>query len=187
MSRTALLAFVLLPFALVAPLEALAATTRPDSTAASAAPAPKRACDAPEAHQFDFWIGDWEVKTPDGKPAGTNRVDRVIGGCAIQEHWVGVRGMIGTSLNMYVPSTKRWHQTWIDDRGTLLLLDGAYQDGAMVLTGEGKPGASSSKPSRERITWSRLDGGDVRQLWEQSLDGGATWKVVFDGRYHKKA
>ena len=172
-------------FVLAVPLGDLAATTRPDSTASSAAPAPKT-CDAPEAHQFDFWIGDWEVKTPDGKPAGTNRVDPVLGGCAIQEHWIGVRGMTGTSLNMYVPSTKRWHQTWIDDRGTLLLLNGVYGDGAMVLTGEGKPSAASSVPSRERITWSRLEGGDVRQLWEQSLDGGATWKVVFDGRYHKK-
>jgi hypothetical protein len=186
MNRTALLSLFLLPFALAAPLGALAATARPDSTAASAAPALKQACDAPEAHQFDFWIGDWEVKTPDGKPAGTNRVEQVLGGCALQEHWVGARGMTGTSLNMYISSSKQWHQTWIDDRGNLLLLDGTYRDGAMVLTGEGKPQAGSSTPPRQRITWSRLDGGDVRQLWEQSLDGGATWKVVFDGRYHRK-
>lgn len=180
MIRATLLAIAL--FAFVSP--SAAATN--SATGTPVAPAPKRACDAPEAHQFDFWIGDWNVTTPDGKQAGTNRIDAVLGGCAIQEHWAGVRGMTGTSLNMFIPSKGQWHQTWIDDRGSLLLLDGQFQDGAMVLTGEGKPKAGSTTPSRERITWSRLDGDDVRQLWEQSQDGGTTWTVVFDGHYHKK-
>jgi len=38
----------------------------------------------------------------------------------------------------------------------------------------------------DRITWEPLPGGDVRQLWEQSSDGGATWTVAFDGRYTRK-
>ena len=38
----------------------------------------------------------------------------------------------------------------------------------------------------ERITWTPLDGGRVRQLWEQSQDQGKTWKSVFDGTYSKK-
>jgi len=79
---------------------------------------PTPPCSDPPSRQFDFWIGDWDVKTPDGKQAGTNRVDAVLGGCAIQEHWAGVRGMTGTSLNMYIPSKGQWHQTWIDDRGS---------------------------------------------------------------------
>ena len=164
-----------------------ASPARPDSSkAAPAAPALKGpVCDAPEAHQFDFWIGTWEVRTPDGKVAGTNRIEAVLGGCALQEHWVGARGMTGTSLNMYIPAKREWHQTWVDDRGNLLLLDGAYKDGSMILSGESKPAPGSSTPTRERITWSRLDGGDVRQLWEQSQDGGATWTVAFDGRYHR--
>jgi uncharacterized protein DUF1579 len=159
---------------------------RPDTSRAQSQPKPTRPCDAPEAHQFDFWIGDWEVRTPDGKVAGTNRVEPVLGGCAIQEHWTGSRGMSGTSLNMFDPATRRWHQTWVDDHGTLLLLDGAYTDGSMVLTGQTPPGPGSTAPMRQRITWSRLEGGDVRQLWEQSADGGATWKVIFDGHYHHK-
>ena len=37
-------------------------------------PAPPRPapCTAPEHRQFDFWIGEWPVKTPDGKVAGAN-------------------------------------------------------------------------------------------------------------------
>ena len=39
----------------------------------------------------------------------------------------------------------------------------------------------------QRITWTPLEGGVVRQLWETSKDGGRTWAVVFDGRYAPKA
>jgi len=31
----------------------------------------------------------------------------------LQENWRGAKGLQGSSLNMYVPSTKRWHQTWM--------------------------------------------------------------------------
>ncbi len=27
------------------------------------------ACDTPEHRAFDFWLGEWQVKTPDGKIA----------------------------------------------------------------------------------------------------------------------
>jgi hypothetical protein len=36
---------------------------------------------------------------------------------------------------------------------------------------------------RERLTFAPLAGGRVRQLWEQSPDGGRSWTVVFDGTY----
>jgi hypothetical protein len=168
-----------------------AAGTAPDSSApagASTAPAsPAALCSSPECHQFDFWIGDWEVRTPKGSVAGTNRVVAILGGCAIQENWKGARGMSGTSLNMYVPSTHMWHQTWVDDHGTLLLLDGRFEKGAMVLTGEIPVPGSPGQKTTQRITWTQLEGGKVRQLWETSTDGGKTWTVAFDGTYSRKS
>jgi hypothetical protein len=44
-----------------------------------------------------------------------------------------------------------------------------------------KPGATL----RQRITWTPLADGAVRQLWVSSGDGGATWTPVFDGKYAK--
>ena len=41
------------------------------ANAQDAKPAP---CSAPEHRQFDFWLGDWEVKGPAGKVAGRNMV-----------------------------------------------------------------------------------------------------------------
>ena len=46
--------------------------------------------------------------------------------------------------------------------------------------------AIDGKPLRQRITWSKLDGGRVRQLWESSTDDGRTWSVAFDGTYVPK-
>ncbi|MGZ8708639.1 MAG: hypothetical protein ACXW28_00315, partial [Thermoanaerobaculia bacterium] len=92
-------------------------------------------------------------------------------GCVLEERWRGASGLNGASLNIYDAATKKWHQTWVDSSGTLLLIDGGIVDGSMRMGN-----------ATNRITWSRLDGGRVRQVWEQTTDG-KTWTVVFDGTY----
>ncbi|HEY1251378.1 MAG TPA: hypothetical protein VGH97_09320 [Thermoanaerobaculia bacterium] len=146
----------------------------------AAAPQP---CASPEHRQFDFWLGEWEVRES-GKVAGANRISRILGGCALREEWTGAGGGQGTSLNVYDPARRRWHQTWADDKGLVLLLDGEWRNGRMVLEGE-RP-ITEGKTSRERISWTPQAGGRVRQLWESSADAGKTWQVVFDGIYAKK-
>jgi hypothetical protein len=136
-------------------------------------------CSAPEHRQFDFWIGDWRVTTPDGKHAGDNRIERVLDGCALHENWQGASGGRGFSYNAWDRDRKLWHQTWVDRQGTLLLLEGGLQNGAMVLSGtQGK--------ALNRITWTPNKDGSVRQHWETSADGGKTWQTAFDGLYRRK-
>lgn len=147
-----------------------------------AASPPQPGCAAPEHRQFDFWVGDWSVIGPDGKPVGKNTIVRALGGCVLQEHWVGVGGMTGSSFTLYDRGANRWHQTWVDSRGELLLLDGGLERGAMVLHGE-RPARHGGR-ILHRITWEPL-GARVRQVWRQSSDGGATWQVVFDGMYER--
>src|ERR1700741_5316479 len=53
----------------------------------------------PERHRFDFWIGEWDVTTPDGKPAGSSVIESVSGGCALLENWTSRSGGRGKSLN----------------------------------------------------------------------------------------
>jgi hypothetical protein len=128
---------------------------------------------------FDFWLGSWEVRGPAGRLAGHNVITSLFDGCALREEWTGVSGHRGTSLNAYSPDTGRWHQTWVDVEGQLLLLDGGLVDGAMVLEGD-------VSGVRHRISWSLIDGDAdrVRQLWETSSDG-LTWETAFDGRYNR--
>jgi hypothetical protein len=137
-------------------------------------------CAGGEYRQFDFWLGSWEVKTSDGSVAGTNAIDSILNGCVLREQWRGARGMTGSSFNTYDPPAGTWHQTWVDDQGGFLLLSGALEEGAMVLRGEM---LDDEGLVTHRITWTPVADGQVRQLWEASRDGGATWSVVFDGLY----
>ena len=144
-------------------------------------PAPQTQPSAPR--QFDFWIGEWEVRMPDGKPAGTSRIESILGGAVIQEHWTGARGDTGTSFNFVDAATGQWRQFWVSKNGNALDLRGGLREGRMVLEGETPTPKGAQK---ERITWTPRADGTVRQLWEQSLDGGKTWTVAFDGIYTKR-
>ena len=147
-------------------------------------PAPPKPCTAPETHQFDFWIGDWDVFQPDGKQAGTNKITAVYG-CVLHESWKGRGGFEGQSFNRYDKDRGVWHQTWVDSSGGILVIEGAFKDGVMTLTDAGQPGKKAPKQVNE-IAWSKNADGSVRQLWRVSADGGKTWKTSFDGKYVKK-
>ncbi|HVT73043.1 MAG TPA: hypothetical protein VHD61_07890 [Lacunisphaera sp.] len=137
----------------------------------------------PEARQFDFWIGEWDVAAPNGKQVGTSRIELVAKGYGLLENWTGAGGADGKSLNSYNVARKQWQQYWVGTGGVLELAGGLV-DGSMVMSGEHVVGGT---PTIERITWTPLPDGVVRQHWEQSTDGGKTWTTAFDGRYHKKA
>lgn len=147
-------------------------------------------CADPERRRFDFWVGSWQVREPDGTLAGRNRIERLFDGCALAEHWDGESGLRGVSYTAYDAGRRSWHQTWVDSSGSLLLLDGGWRDGSMVLEGTTSAGAEGAV--RHRISWSLVagagDAGDgVRQHWEVSHDDGRTWSTAFDGRYRREA
>lgn len=135
--------------------------------------------------QFDFWVGDW-VTTVAGKPAGTNHIVILQDSCVIQENWVSAAAnYTGTSYNFYDPVSGKWRQTWIDNQGGNLLLEGGMENGNMVMySGELKN--QEGKPYINRITWTPSPDGSVRQLWEVSNDNGKNWNAVFDGLYKQK-
>jgi hypothetical protein len=141
------------------------------------------ACDTPAHRAFDFWLGEWQVHTPDGKLAGINRITGEYDGCVVHERYQTDRGFSGESLNIYDAARKVWHQTWVDTSGTLLLLEGELRDGKMVM--EGQTVDADAKPTKHRITWTPNADGTVRQFWE-STDANGKWIVTFDGKYTKK-
>jgi hypothetical protein len=147
--------------------------------AAGASPSP---CPAAESHQFDFWIGDWEVRDM-GALAGHNSIRPILDGCVLQESWSGVSGSAGSSLNFYDPQRRHWRQLWVWREGTTLELEGDFRDGKMVL--EGDSIGRNGEKQRNRISWSSNADGSVRQHWQISRDGGATWKTEFDGEYRR--
>ena len=155
-------------------------------TAAPVAVAPKPpSCIASANRQFDFWLGEWDVRDPSGKLLGQNRITSLHKGCVLSENYRAGE-FSGSSLNVYDADRARWHQTWVDSSGGLLVIEGGLVDGRMVLAGETvdpeKPGGKVDN----RITWQPLADGRVRQLWETSTDKGRTWTTAFDGYYAKQ-
>ena len=74
-----------------------------------------------------------------------NRVTVVLGGCAVREVYEQADGMVGESLSLYDASRRRWHQSWVTNRGSLLLLNGGLEGERMVLTGPDRvPGGAAS-------------------------------------------
>jgi hypothetical protein len=140
----------------------------------------------PESRQFDFWIGEWDVTTPDGKPAGSSRIERIANGAGLLENWTGYpapTGGNGKSLNAYNAAKKQWQQFWVGNGGGVLELAGGLVEGNMVLAGEHEV---RGRHLIEKISWTPNPDGSVRQHWEQSRDDGKTWTTAFDGLYRKK-
>jgi hypothetical protein len=140
-------------------------------------------CSGPGFHQFDFWLGEWQVHRSNGTFAGINLIVQEHDGCVVHEHYATGRGYSGESLNIYDSSRNVWHQTWVDNGGLLLTLEGHLVGKSMVL--EGQTRQSDGTIVEQRITWSPNPDGGVRQLWE-SKGAKGQWTVVFDGRYTKK-
>lgn len=142
-------------------------------------PRSRAACATPEFRQFDFFAGDWDTYdvTDPGKVVARNRVTVVLGGCAVREVYEQGDGLVGESLSLYDASRRRWHQSWVTNRGSLLLLNGGMEGERMILTGPDR--TPDGKASLLRGVWWK-EGTDVREKAERSTDGGKTWTPVFD-------
>jgi tetratricopeptide (TPR) repeat protein len=138
----------------------------------------------PRNREFDFWVGEWDVKSPAGALLGQSSVQSIIESCVVYENWTGNTGYVGKSFNFYNPTRKKWQQTWVDGQGQALEFFGEIKEGSMAYTGEA-PGADG-KTQLQRLTFTPRADGTVRQFWETSDDGGKTWQVAFEGIYHRK-
>lgn len=134
-----------------------------------------------EQRQFDFWVGRWTV-TEGASFAGENTIELILGGRALLESWRGASGTNGCSISAYDSDRAVWHQTWVDTHGTLLTLEGGLVDGVMVLTGQRGPGGVAV---RERIRWTPLADGTVRQHWDAFDATTSQWNTCFDGIYRR--
>lgn len=146
--------------------------------ASAADPVEAAPCKAPVYRQFDFWIGDWDaydVDEPHTVVART-RVSRILGGCVLLEDYQGADGHFGQSFTIYDSTRKRWHQTWVTNQGTLLMIEGGVEDGKMVLLGAD---LIKDKTRQVRGVWKAVPTG-VQETAVISMDGGKTWTQWFD-------
>lgn len=158
------------------------------------------------SHDFDFLIGKWSMKNRylKGRLVGSTEWETFDSECEMQPLPGGIgnmdvfrpgqwrAGLVGVSLRIYDPKTRRWTIYWIDnqnvgvDENGLLYppVVGRFTNGVGIFEGDD---TLRGKPIRVRYKWYDVD--TVHPKWEQSMsdDGGKTWEVNFSNVFTRKA
>ena len=144
-------------------------------------------CQTEEYRQFDFWLGEWEVFSPDGTKQGENSITSEENGCLIVERWTSAQGTTGQSYNYYNPHTEKWQQLWVSGGIIVDYAGGLNEEGQMVLEGEITYRANSSSTFPFTGTWTANDDGTTTQHFEQYNPQTEEWDDWFTGHYRPKA
>lgn len=131
--------------------------------------------------QFDFWVGEWDVFV-DGEKVAESQIEQTLNGCLIIENYQNIKsGYAGKSMNFFDVEQQKWVQIWTDIAGNVSRYTGQLKDGKMFFKGTNL--SRGGKRSRVRMEFTPNPDGSVRQLYQESADGGKTWKTLFDGTY----
>jgi len=141
-----------------------------------------------DKNTFDFWVGEWEVswKGQDGKETkGTNTIVKILDGKVIQENFQDPSsGFKGTSISVYNPTKKEWHQAWADNQGGYYDFIGDMgKEGPIFKT---KMIQQDDKKIIQRMTFKNISDDSFTWDWEGTSDGGITWKLLWRINYKRK-
>jgi hypothetical protein len=135
-----------------------------------------------------FWVGDWDVADSMGVHYATQRVHSVLDACAIIADWSSGGGYKGLSLFAFDVKVGRWRQMYAANQvpspsGVELRTSDPSYDGPgvrFVLLLDPADG----KAARSRVTIMPSGDRGALQLFEDSEDGGKTWRTVFKAVHH---
>lgn len=141
----------------------------------------------PAYAQFDFWLGEWEVRDTAGTLLGNNTITAVDNHCLLQEYWRSAGGGSGHSMNYYDPADSSWNQLWVSGNGTILKLRGGLAaDGKTMVMRSEEYRHPSGQMAYHQISWSPQDENTVQQLWEIYSSEGQLLKTAFLGIYRRQ-
>ncbi|HIG23318.1 MAG TPA: hypothetical protein EYG02_03910 [Henriciella marina] len=142
-------------------------------------------CEGDVYDDFDFWLGEWDVTTPDGRVAGTNSITKAEDGCLLIERWTGARGSTGQSYNFYDTGLQKWRQVWVARGATIDYAGKLTEDGEMRL--EGKIAYRNGTTAPFRGSWTPEADGSVTQYFQQYNSETESWDDWFTGIYRRSA
>jgi hypothetical protein len=140
-------------------------------------------CSQAERRQFDFWIGEWDLRWENGK--GTNIIRATLDGCVITEKFDGTPAinLRGTSVSSFNKQLGKWQQTWVDNQGSYLDFVGEFKAGQMVLQ---RKAVLEGREILQRMVWYNITKDKLDWNWERSEDRGKSWKVLWKITYSRK-
>lgn len=145
----------------------------------------EKCVDLPAYKLLDFWVGEWDVYA-DEERAGGNKIEKILNGCAVIEHWTAADGGKGKSL-FYVDADGVWQQVWVTEFSAN---PGGMKEKTHIETlpnGATRFQGELRHPKigtyLDRTTLTPLEEGEVSQVIEISRDGGESWQTTFDAVY----
>lgn len=149
----------------------------------------QKPCSSPEAAQFDFWVGDWNLTWNDSLH-GSNHIQKIFGNCTIHENFSDPRlNYLGQSWTVYNSNYRQWQQTWVDNQGGYIALTGGKVGDSMVLTTAERTvpvKISATGKIINRMVFYNIKSDSFDWNWEASIDGGLTWKSNWKIHYDRK-
>lgn len=143
---------------------------------------------APEASQFDFWLGDWKTEmssTPNFsvKRTGKDKVRSLLKGRLIEE--VFTRDGDGEKFQRgyltYLVRDKKWQHMIYDAKwGEYRFLGGKEGEHIVLETAP-----EDTRPMKHRETFSNITSNSFNYTWESSKDKGKTWFPVWRVQYER--
>jgi hypothetical protein len=133
-----------------------------------------RACRSARFRELDFWLGEWNTTRPNGLSGGESSITGALNGCAIDERY---NGGVGRSISRYDRITGKWQQDYIDTTGFTLRLSGALDAAGAMQMADSIRAIPNGPALASTFVWTPNANATVRQIWNFSLDGGATFAV----------
>jgi len=152
-------------------------------------------CQAEEAKQFDFWLGDWTIERwnrtgpgDDDWKRGTadNRITKEYDGCVVREVYTTEGPGDGESLSVWDGRAKKWRQLWVDNEGSYLNFEGEWDAEAKTMILSVERETPRGKMLR-RMVWHDIEADSLQWRYESSRDGGKTWFPTIRSVYRRKA
>jgi hypothetical protein len=85
----------------------------------------------------------------------------------------------GRSLSVLDARDGQWRQTWVDSTGAYLDFVGATLDGGISFE------RTAADGTRQRMRWLDISNDQLNWHWERSVDGGATWELLWAIAYRR--
>jgi len=137
----------------------------------------------PEYAELSFLIGEWDV-TMHGKTIATSQVRSEQDGCLLVEDYAQPDGSTARTFLYYDAPSSKWRRANVSNTAAVTEGSGTRTGDSMRFEGEWRTRHAGVTKFRETLT--PIDADHVRQLFETTSDGGATWSVTYDLVYARR-
>jgi len=141
-------------------------------------------CPAPGTDDFDFWVGEWQLRRQTGELFATTVVSEELDGCVVMEDFINDNGNQARSMSTYDAATGIWHQIYQDNLIGNWRMAGGLDGVSMELESDQQIFNFNTQTFQRRdamLTWTPAVGGTVTQTIVGTLAG--TPLTFFDALY----